>query len=34
MQTTARLAPEVFQERIEDVKRMIMVYEEGKKNEA
>jgi hypothetical protein len=34
MQMAARGAPEHFAERMEDVHRMMVKYEEGKKNEA
>jgi hypothetical protein len=34
MQYAAKSAPHVFAERMEDVHRMMAVYEQGKKNEA
>lgn len=34
MRETADKVPEIFAERIEDVQRLIMKYEQGKKNEA
>ena len=34
LRTVAAVSPEVFQERMEPVQRLIMVYEQGKENES